>query len=136
MDLTLYQKVADQIETYIHEGLFKLGERILSVRKASAQPSSEQSKSIQALLSKLLYLSQNPKATQFGAAIPNNQFLPVRQLQRSVGRLIRLQADICVAKTSTSSRMQSKHTSLAEQAVLHPKAALSFESLCLIKSIH
>ena len=145
MDQTLYQKIADQIETHIHEGLFKLGERIPSVRKASAQmevsmatvlqayrlledrgiikaqpqkgyfvhsipntvtkpkelPPSEQTKSIQALLSNILHLSQNPKVTQFGAAIPNNQFLPIRQLQRSVGRLMRLQPDICAAYAFT-----------------------------------
>ncbi|MFD1381838.1 PLP-dependent aminotransferase family protein [Rhodanobacter aciditrophus] len=145
MDQTLYQKVADQIETHIQEGLFKLGERIPSVRKASAQmevsmatvlqayrlledrgvikaqpqkgyfvhsiptqplkvrpqSTADQDESIQTMLANVLRLSQDTNVTQFGAAIPNNQFLPIRQLQRSVGRLMRLEPDICAAYAFT-----------------------------------
>ena len=141
MDQTLYQKIADQIEAHIREGLFKPGEKIPSVRKASAQmevsmatvlqayrlledrgaikaqpqkgyfvhdvpkavqeidPKIEETndESTQQLLANVLHLSQDPNVVQFGAAIPANQFLPIRQLQRSVGRLMRLEPDICAA---------------------------------------
>ncbi|NLQ17780.1 PLP-dependent aminotransferase family protein [Marinomonas sp. M1K-6] len=53
--------------------------------------------SIHALLRRLLHASQDENIIQFGAAIPKSQFLPIRQLQRSVGRLMRLEPEICAA---------------------------------------
>ncbi|WP_460754260.1 aminotransferase-like domain-containing protein [Marinomonas epiphytica] len=53
--------------------------------------------SIHSLLHRLLHASQDENIIQFGAAIPNSQFLPIRQLQRSVGRLMRLEPEICAA---------------------------------------
>ncbi|MGB0783088.1 MAG: PLP-dependent aminotransferase family protein [Marinomonas sp.] len=52
---------------------------------------------IHTLLRRLLHASQNNDIIQFGAAIPKSQFLPIRQLQRSVGRLMRLEPEICAA---------------------------------------
>ncbi len=59
--------------------------------------SSKKDTSTHALLSRLLHASQDEDIIQFGAAIPNSQFLPIRQLQRSVGRLMRLEPEICAA---------------------------------------
>ncbi|MBJ7539220.1 PLP-dependent aminotransferase family protein [Marinomonas transparens] len=50
-----------------------------------------------ALLKRLLRPSQNDKLIQFDATVPASQFLPIRQLQRSVGRLMRLAPEICTA---------------------------------------
>ncbi|TBR44876.1 PLP-dependent aminotransferase family protein [Marinomonas agarivorans] len=140
MDQPLYEKIADQIEQNIKEGMFIPGSKIPSVRKSSKQLAvsvatvlqayglledrgiikarpqkgyfvQEQVTSyaesttlevntleaIPAVVTDLLYASQNPDITQFGAAIPDTQFLPIRQLQRSVGRLMRLKPEICAA---------------------------------------
>lgn len=141
MDQPLYEKIANQIEQNIKEGIFLPGTKIPSVRKSSKQltvsiatvlqayglledrgiikarpqkgyfvqdsvsslPNSKKIEvsnaleSIPAVVTDLLYASQNPDIIQFGAAIPNTQFLPIRQLQRSVGRLMRLKPEICAA---------------------------------------
>lgn len=143
MDQPLYEKIANQIETQVFDGVFLPGTKIPSVRKTSKQmevsvatvlqayslledrgvikarpqkgyfvqdqlpetkldttatPSpGELSDSIPKLISALLHASQKEGIIQFGAAIPNGQFLPIRQLQRSVGRLMRLEPEICAA---------------------------------------
>lgn len=141
MDQPLYEKIADQIEQNIKEGVFLPGTKIPSVRKSSKQlavsiatvlqayglledrgivkarpqkgyfvqdkvtfqtssPDVEPNntlESIPTVVTDLLHASQNPNVAQFGAAIPNTQFLPIRQLQRSVGRLMRLEPEICAA---------------------------------------
>lgn len=141
MDCPLYEKIANQIEHQVHEGIFLPGAKIPSVRKTSKQMEvsvatvlqayslledrgvikarpqkgyfvqeiqphpTEQAKieptkndgTIHALLRRLLHASQDGNIIQFGAAIPKSQFLPIRQLQRSVGRLMRLEPEICAA---------------------------------------
>lgn len=141
MDRPLYEKIADQVEQQVQNGVFLPGSKIPSVRKSSkqmevsiatvlqayslledrgvikAQPQkgyfvqdntslfSKRAKiapttndgSIHALLDRLLHASQDNNITQFGAAIPKSQFLPIRQLQRSVGRLMRLEPEICAS---------------------------------------
>ncbi|TYL48864.1 PLP-dependent aminotransferase family protein [Marinomonas sp. IMCC 4694] len=141
MDCPLYEKIANQIEHQVHEGIFLPGAKIPSVRKSSkqmevsvatvlqayslledrgvikARPQKgyfvqetqlqhanvakiepiQNDDSIHALLRRLLHVSQDDKVIQFGAAIPKSQFLPIRQLQRSVGRLMRLEPELCVA---------------------------------------
>ncbi|SBS36344.1 putative HTH-type transcriptional regulator YjiR [Marinomonas spartinae] len=57
--------------------------------------------SIHTLLRRLLHASQRPDIVQFAAAIPQSPFLPIRQLQRSVGRLMRLEPEICAAYAFT-----------------------------------
>ncbi|MGO2236338.1 PLP-dependent aminotransferase family protein [Marinomonas sp. UCMA 3892] len=141
MDCPLYEKIANQIEHQVHEGIFLPGAKIPSVRKSSKQmevsvatvlqayslledrgvikarpqkgyfvqetqlqpteyakiePTKNDS-TIHALLRRLLHASQDGNIIQFGAAIPKSQFLPIRQLQRSVGRLMRLEPEICAA---------------------------------------
>ncbi|WP_394183319.1 PLP-dependent aminotransferase family protein [Marinomonas posidonica] len=141
MDLPLYEKIANQIEQQIQEGIFLPGVKIPSVRKSSKQlevsvatvlqayslledrgvikarpqkgyfvqennlklktesplNSVKQEQSVHALLHHLLHVSQDENIVQFGAAIPKSHFLPIRQLQRSVGRLMRLEPEICAA---------------------------------------
>jgi len=141
MDCPLYEKIANQIELQVHEGIFLPGAKIPSVRKSSKQMEvsvatvlqayslledrgvirarpqkgyfvqenqpqpSESAKiepiqndsSMHALLQRLLHVSQDERIIQFGAAIPKSQFLPIRQLQRSVGRLMRLEPEICAS---------------------------------------
>lgn len=145
MDHPLYEKIADQVEKQVHEGVFLPGSKIPSVRKSSKQlnvsvatilqayslledrgvikarpqkgyfvqehiPSNKHTKaiapvendgSIHALLHRLLHASQESDIVQFAAAIPQSQFLPIRQLQRSVGRLMRLEPEICAAYAFT-----------------------------------
>ncbi|WP_353666370.1 PLP-dependent aminotransferase family protein [Marinomonas sp. THO17] len=72
-------------------------ETSLQPDQASATPLQQTEESIQALLNKLLHVSQDENIIQFGAAIPKSHFLPIRQLQRSVGRLMRLEPEICAA---------------------------------------
>lgn len=64
---------------------------------APSLDNSEPDTSTHALLNRLLHASQDEDIIQFGAAIPNSQYLPIRQLQRSVGRLMRLEPEICAA---------------------------------------
>lgn len=141
MDAPLYEKIADQIELQVHEGIFLPGAKIPSVRKSSkrmevsvatvlqayslledrgiikARPqkgyfvletqrqtpensqtsSANNDASIQSRLQNLLQTTQDEKLVQFGAPAPHSQFLPIRQLQRSVGRLMRLEPEICAA---------------------------------------
>ena len=141
MDCPLYEKIANQIEQQVHEGIFLPGAKIPSVRKSSKQMEvsvatvlqayslledrgvikarpqkgyfvqenqlqpkepakitpTQNDASIHTLLRRLLHASQNDDIIQFGAAIPKSQFLPIRQLQRSVGRLMRLEPEICAA---------------------------------------
>lgn len=141
MDCPLYEKIANQIEHQVHEGVFLPGAKIPSVRKSSKQMEvsvatvlqayslledrgvikakpqkgyfvqetqlqqagiekielSQNDDTIHALLKRLLHASQDDNIVPFGAAIPKSQFLPIRQLQRSVGRLMRLEPEICVA---------------------------------------
>lgn len=141
MDQPLYEKIADQVELQIQEGVFLPGTKIPSVRKSSKQMSvsvatvlqayslledrgvvkarpqkgyfvqdnlpqpeplpqfepSQAQESVPALIRSLLHASQRPDIIQFGAAIPHTQFLPIRQLQKSVGRLMRLEPEICAA---------------------------------------
>lgn len=141
MDCPLYEKIANQIEHQVHEGIFLPGAKIPSVRKSSKQMEvsvatvlqayslledrgvikarpqkgyfvqetqlqptelakiepTKNDGTIHALLRRLLHASQDGNIMQFGAAIPKSQFLPIRQLQRSVGRLMRLEPEICAA---------------------------------------
>lgn len=135
MDQTLYHKIADQVESQIREGLFRVGSKIPSVRKASslmdvsmttvlqayrlledrgvikAQPQKgyfvqtvprsqhlvEDIVPQQRLLDELSYRSQDPTLIQLASALPHSQFLPTRQLQRAVGRVMRLEPDECSA---------------------------------------
>ncbi|MDE8601639.1 PLP-dependent aminotransferase family protein [Marinomonas sp. RSW2] len=141
MDCPLYEKIANQIEHQVHEGIFLPGAKIPSVRKSSKQMEvsvatvlqayslledrgvikarpqkgyfvqenqlqpiesakiepTQNDGTIHALLRRLLHASQDDNIIQFGAAIPKSQFLPIRQLQRSVGRLMRLEPEICAA---------------------------------------
>ena len=141
MEQPLYEKIANQIESQILEGVFLPGTKITSVRKSSnqldvsvatilqayslledrgiikAKPQKgyfvqdslpnkpltiqltpdDANNSIPKLVNKLLHASQDDSIIQFGAAIPKGQFLPIRQLQRSVGRLMRLEPEICAA---------------------------------------
>jgi DNA-binding transcriptional MocR family regulator len=141
MDCPLYEKIANQIEHQVHEGIFLPGAKIPSVRKSSKQMEvsvatvlqayslledrgvikarpqkgyfvqenqlqptepakiepTQNDGSIHTVLRRLLHASQDDNIIQFGAAIPNSQFLPIRQLQRSVGRLMRLEPEICAA---------------------------------------
>ncbi|MCV2403643.1 PLP-dependent aminotransferase family protein [Marinomonas sp. C2222] len=141
MDSPLYEKIADQIEHQVHEGIFLPGAKIPSVRKSSKQMEvsvatvlqayslledrgvikarpqkgyfvqDTQMQSVEshdlvtsdtdvtdlALLQRLLKSSDDETLAQFGASVPNSQFLPIRQLQRSVGRLMRLEPEICTA---------------------------------------
>lgn len=141
MDCPLYEKIANQIEHQVHEGIFLPGAKIPSVRKSSKQMEVSVATVLQAyslledrgvikarpqkgyfvqetqlqptehavieptkndgtihdLLRRLLHASQDGNIMQFGAAIPKSQFLPIRQLQRSVGRLMRLEPEICAA---------------------------------------
>lgn len=141
MDQPLYEKIADQVEHQIQEGVFLPGTKIPSVRKSSKQMSVSVATVLQAyslledrgvvkarpqkgyfvqdnlpqpealpqfepataqesvpeLIRSLLHASQRPDIIQFGAAIPHTQFLPIRQLQKSVGRLMRLEPEICAA---------------------------------------
>lgn len=141
MDCPLYEKIANQIEQQVHEGIFLPGAKIPSVRKSSKQMEvsvatvlqayslledrgvikarpqkgyfvqenqlqqnepariepTQNDGSIHALLRRLLHVSQDDSIIQFGAAIPKSPFLPIRQLQRSVGRLMRLEPEICAA---------------------------------------
>ncbi|EAQ65225.1 regulatory protein, GntR [Marinomonas sp. MED121] len=141
MDQPLYEKIADQVESQIQEGVFLPGTKIPSVRKSSKQMSvsvatvlqayslledrgvvkarpqkgyfvqdnlpqpqalpqfepSHAQESVPELIRSLLHASQRPDIIQFGAAIPHTQFLPIRQLQKSVGRLMRLEPEICAA---------------------------------------
>ncbi|MFT2112138.1 PLP-dependent aminotransferase family protein [Marinomonas sp. 2405UD68-3] len=141
MEQPLYEKVANQIEQQILDGVFLPGTKITSVRKSSsqlnvsvatvlqayslledrgvikAQPQkgyyvqntlpnttathkiapAKTADSMPALINNLLHSSQDDSIIQFGAAIPKGQFLPIRQLQRSVGRLMRLEPEICAA---------------------------------------
>ncbi|MFT2097508.1 PLP-dependent aminotransferase family protein [Marinomonas sp. 2405UD66-6] len=141
MDSPLYERIANQIELQVHEGIFLPGAKIPSVRKSSKrmevsvatvlqayslledrgiikarpqkgyfvletqrqtpesteiEPASNDG-SMQTRLQHLLQTSQDEKIIQFGAPVPNSQFLPIRQLQRSVGRLMRLEPEICAA---------------------------------------
>jgi DNA-binding transcriptional MocR family regulator len=141
MDCPLYEKIANQIEHQVHEGIFLPGAKIPSVRKSSKQMEvsvatvlqayslledrgvirarpqkgyfvqenqlqpaeyakiepTQNDGSMHTLLKQLLHASQDERITQFGAAIPNSQFLPIRQLQRSVGRLMRLEPEVCAS---------------------------------------
>lgn len=141
MECPLYEKIANQIEQQVHEGIFLPGAKIPSVRKSSKQMNVSVATVLQAyslledrgvikarpqkgyfvqehkllhtetlkitptanevsthtMLRRLLHVSQDDNIIQFGAAIPNSQFLPIRQLQRSVGRLMRLEPEICAA---------------------------------------
>ncbi|WP_191601373.1 PLP-dependent aminotransferase family protein [Marinomonas algicola] len=141
MEQPLYEKIANQIEQQILNGVFLPGTKITSVRKCSNQlnvsvatilqayslledrgvikakpqkgyyvqdilPNTKQTEiiapakvtdSVPILINKLLHASQDDAIIQFGAAIPEGQFLPIRQLQRSVGRLMRLEPEICAA---------------------------------------
>lgn len=141
MDSPLYEKIADQIEHQVHEGIFLPGAKIPSVRKSSKQMEVSVATVLQAyslledrgvikarpqkgyfvqdnpiqsieppipkstntdvtdlaLLQQLLKCSQDDSLIQFGAAIPSSHFLPIRQLQRSVGRLMRLEPEMCTA---------------------------------------
>ena len=141
MDQPLYEKIADQVELQIKEGVFLPGTKIPSVRKSSKQMSvsvatvlqayslledrgvvkarpqkgyfvqdnlpqtetkpqfepARAQESVPELIRALLHASQRPDIIQFGAAIPHTQFLPIRQLQKSVGRLMRLEPEICAA---------------------------------------
>lgn len=141
MDCPLYEKIANQIELQIQEGIFLPGAKIPSVRKSSKQMEvsvatvlqayslledrgaikarpqkgyfvqenqlqpkepakiapTQNDATIHTLLRRLLHASQDDDIIQFGAAIPKSQFLPIRQLQRSVGRLMRLEPEICAA---------------------------------------
>ncbi len=143
MDCPLYEKVANNIERQVHEGIFLPGAKIPSVRKSSKQmevsvatvlqayslledrgvikarpqkgyfvqetqalPKSESfsqeihsdnKETLQALRARLLRSSESEDITQFGSAVPKSLFLPIRQLQRSVGRLMRLEPEICTA---------------------------------------
>jgi DNA-binding transcriptional MocR family regulator len=141
MDFPLYEKIANQIEHQVHEGIFLPGAKIPSVRKSSKQmevsvatvlqayslledrgvikarpqkgyfvqetqlQTTDKAKieptqndgSMHALLKRLLHIDQNENVIPFGAASPNSQFLPIRQLQRSVGRLMRLEPELCAA---------------------------------------
>ncbi|MGB7392236.1 PLP-dependent aminotransferase family protein [Marinomonas sp.] len=47
------------------------------------------------LLNQLLHASQDKNIAPFGAAIPHSDFLPLKQLQRSVVRLMRAEPEIC-----------------------------------------
>ncbi|REG85087.1 PLP-dependent aminotransferase family protein [Marinomonas pollencensis] len=47
------------------------------------------------LLNQLLHASQDKNIAPFGAAIPYSDFLPIKQLQRSVVRLMRADPEIC-----------------------------------------
>ncbi len=58
---------------------------------------SQNGSTTQTLLNCLLHASQDESIIQFGAAIPKSQYLPIRQLQRSVGRLMRLEPEMCAA---------------------------------------
>ncbi len=141
MEQSLYEKVANQIEQQILDGVFLPGTKITSVRKSSSQLNvsvatvlqayslledrgvikakpqkgyyvqdtiaharstntiapAKKTDSMPALINDLLHSSQDDSVIQFGAAIPKSQFLPIRQLQRSVGRLMRLEPEICAA---------------------------------------
>ncbi|WP_133013237.1 PLP-dependent aminotransferase family protein [Marinomonas flavescens] len=52
---------------------------------------------IHLLLNRLLHASQDANIAPFGAAIPQSDFLPLKQLQRSVGRLMRTEPEICAS---------------------------------------
>ncbi|MCB5161543.1 PLP-dependent aminotransferase family protein [Marinomonas algarum] len=141
MDCPLYEKIANQIEQQVAEGIFLPGAKIPSVRKSSKQmavsvatvlqayslledrgvikarpqkgyfvqetqrPASPAKKieptkteeSVHTLLQRLLHVVRDDTMVQFGSAVPKSQFLPVRQLQRSVGRLMRLEPEVCVS---------------------------------------
>ena len=65
---------------------------------ASVELSSSNSlEPIQKTIKTLLQKSQNTNLLQFGATTPSTQFLPIRQLQRSVGRLMRLEPEVCIS---------------------------------------
>lgn len=141
MDYPLYEKIANQIEHQVHEGIFLPGAKVPSVRKSSKQmkvsvttvlqayrlledrgvirarpqkgyfvqenqlPLRNSAKielikndgSMHTILQRLLHEPQDKCIIQFGASIPQSQFLPTRQLQRSVGRLMRLDPEHCTA---------------------------------------
>ena len=143
MDRTLYHKIADQVESQIREGLFKVGSKIPSVRKASTMldvsmatvlqayrlledrgiikaqpqkgyfvqtlpldlhspPSQPVQHNRQSLLDELSASARLPHLIQFASSVPHSQFLPIRQLQRSVGRMMRLEPDLCSAQMTPS----------------------------------
>lgn len=143
MDRTLYHKIADQVESQIREGLFKVGSKIPSIRKASimldvsmatvlqayrvledrgvikAQPQKGYfvqtlpmaldrapmptvHHNRQSLLNELSAAAQMPDLIQLASSHPHSQFLPIRQLQRSVGRMMRLEPDLCSAQMAPS----------------------------------
>lgn len=147
MDYPLYEKIADQIEQQIKEGVFLRGTKIPSVRKSSTQfnvsiatvlqayglledrgvvkarpqkgyfvqdsirsndsPYTESNnfEHIPASVKKLLQAPQNANLIQFGENTPDTQFLPIRQLQRSVGRLMRLEPEVCTGYEPTPGAM-------------------------------
>ncbi|TDO95942.1 PLP-dependent aminotransferase family protein [Marinomonas balearica] len=140
MDLPLYEKIADQIELQVRDGIFAPGTKIPSVRKSSKQlhvsvatilqayslledrgiikarpqkgyfvqetllesgTSNEKAlaqtdKPIAQLIETFLQQHAGEDITRFSSSVPSTQFLPVRQLQRSVGRLMRLEPEVCV----------------------------------------
>lgn len=69
----------------------------LEAEHRAKDESFQNNDSTQTLLNCLLHASQDDTITQFGAATPKSQYLPIRQLQRSVGRLMRLEPEICAA---------------------------------------
>ncbi|ADZ89876.1 PLP-dependent aminotransferase family protein [Marinomonas mediterranea] len=140
MDLPLYEKIADQIELQVRDGIFAPGTKIPSVRKSSKQLHVSVATILQAyslledrgiikarpqkgyfvqdtllenetsddriptniekptthLIETLLQQHTGEQVTRFSSSIPSTHFLPVRQLQRSVGRLMRLEPEVCV----------------------------------------
>ncbi|MBM6552176.1 PLP-dependent aminotransferase family protein [Marinomonas ostreistagni] len=138
MDQTLYYKIAEQVESQIQEGLFKVGSKIPSVRKASsmmdvsmatvlqayrlledrgvlkaqpqkgyfvqALPPTPDAKTVSADITSqqqpawmqtMASATNNPELLQLAGATPHSQCLPTRQLQRAVGRVMRLEPEAC-----------------------------------------
>ncbi|MBR7887627.1 PLP-dependent aminotransferase family protein [Marinomonas sp. A79] len=141
MDCPLYEKIANQIEQQVQDGVFLPGAKIPSVRKSSKQMEvsvatvlqaysvledrgvikarpqkgyfvqenqmktsiassiepTKNDESVHTLLQRLLHSSQDEGLVSFSSAVPKSQYLPIRQLQRSVGRLMRLEPEVCVS---------------------------------------
>lgn len=86
---------------YFVHSLPKRSQSLPTQTTMTGAPHTSKVTSIMTLLNQVLHASQKSDVTQFAAAIPKGLYLPIRQLQRSVGRLMRLEPEICATYAFT-----------------------------------